>query len=185
MVAAVLRACIDACMCVVACACAPCCWHAASLCCPSCPPSTPPLDAARPVARKLLPSCRPCCPAEDVELKAVHPSVGALLAWRHCQLLTAMPRRSTGEPRPPRGGPFHRHRPLLRAHSKPSHSCSPSACLACNTCSPAGALSTCLPACLQRPPRGSSWRGHCMRKRPSAGWARRRKRRLARWTPSR
>lgn len=29
-------------------------------------------------------------------LALVHPSVGALLAWRHCQLLTALPRRSTG-----------------------------------------------------------------------------------------
>lgn len=29
-------------------------------------------------------------------LALVHPSVGALLAWRHCQLLTALPRRGTG-----------------------------------------------------------------------------------------
>ncbi|PSC73470.1 Kinesin light chain [Micractinium conductrix] len=33
--------------------------------------------------------------ADDVELKAVHPSVGSLLAWRYCQLLTALPKRST------------------------------------------------------------------------------------------
>ncbi|KAL4857793.1 hypothetical protein ACK3TF_002209 [Chlorella vulgaris] len=36
--------------------------------------------------------------SEDaVELQAVHTSVGALLAWRYCQLLTAMPRRTTGK----------------------------------------------------------------------------------------
>ena len=27
----------------------------------------------------------------------MHPSVGALLSWRYCQLLTALPRRTTGE----------------------------------------------------------------------------------------
>ncbi|KAI3426166.1 hypothetical protein D9Q98_008543 [Chlorella vulgaris] len=32
---------------------------------------------------------------DEVELQAVHTSVGALLAWRYCQLLTAMPRRTT------------------------------------------------------------------------------------------
>lgn len=33
--------------------------------------------------------------ADAVELKVVHPSVGTLLAWRYCQLLTALPRRTT------------------------------------------------------------------------------------------
>lgn len=32
---------------------------------------------------------------EDWSLTAVHPSVGALLAWRYAQLLTAMPKRAT------------------------------------------------------------------------------------------
>ena len=71
------------------------CSHAALHTCPSFQPCSS--HRLLPAARKL-PSCHLCCPAEDVELKSVHPSVGALLAWRHCQLLTAMPRRSTGEP---------------------------------------------------------------------------------------
>ena len=29
-------------------------------------------------------------------MKLVHPSLGALLAWRYAQLLTALPRRGTG-----------------------------------------------------------------------------------------
>ncbi|PRW44846.1 NEDD8-activating enzyme E1 catalytic subunit isoform B [Chlorella sorokiniana] len=33
--------------------------------------------------------------AEDVDLKLVHPSLGALLAWRYAQLLNALPRRAT------------------------------------------------------------------------------------------
>lgn len=33
--------------------------------------------------------------ADAIELAMVHPSMGALLAWRYCQLLTAMPRRGT------------------------------------------------------------------------------------------
>lgn len=36
------------------------------------------------------------CAAEDVDLKLVHPSMGALLAWRYAQLLTVLPRRATG-----------------------------------------------------------------------------------------
>ncbi|KAL4423065.1 hypothetical protein ABPG77_005870 [Micractinium sp. CCAP 211/92] len=32
---------------------------------------------------------------DEVDIKAVHPSVGALLAWRYAQLLTAMPQRTT------------------------------------------------------------------------------------------
>ena len=32
---------------------------------------------------------------EDAQLRAVHPSVGALLAWRFAQLLTALPQRGT------------------------------------------------------------------------------------------
>ncbi|GAB4817145.1 hypothetical protein N2152v2_004191 [Parachlorella kessleri] len=33
--------------------------------------------------------------AEDIELTMVHPSIGALLSWRYCQLLTALPNRGT------------------------------------------------------------------------------------------
>lgn len=33
--------------------------------------------------------------ADEVELTAMHPSVGALLAWRYAQLLTALPNRGT------------------------------------------------------------------------------------------
>lgn len=43
-----------------------------------------------------LPLPLPSHAAEDVDLKLVHPSVGSLLAWRYCQLLTALPRRATG-----------------------------------------------------------------------------------------
>jgi hypothetical protein len=42
-------------------------------------------------------SCRCLLSADEVQLKAVHPSVGALLAWRYCQLLTVLPKRSTGK----------------------------------------------------------------------------------------
>lgn len=38
----------------------------------------------------------PAFAADDVDLKLVHPSLGALLAWRYAQLLTVLPRRATG-----------------------------------------------------------------------------------------
>ena len=45
--------------------------------------------------KSLLPPS-PAFAADDVDLKLVHPSLGALLAWRYAQLLTVLPRRATG-----------------------------------------------------------------------------------------
>ena len=54
------------------------------------PPPPPP-----PPPRRRHPPPAPVCCADAVDLHEIHPSLGALLAWRYCQLLTALPRRGT------------------------------------------------------------------------------------------
>ena len=128
--------------------------------------------------------------ADDVELKAVHPSVGSLLAWRYCQLLTALPKRSTGGRRGV-GGWTASGLSAGRAAMPPltaafaGTACGLRLCLLLLPVTQHRRTSPLALRALQTRRVGRGWRECCLKRRPSGGLGRRRRLRLARWTRSR